>query len=128
MKEGWEYKKFESCLVKVPKQVQVKSKDYKKTGRFPIVSQESELISGYWDDETIVYKHNEPVIIFGDHTKNIKYIDFDFEFSSYVGWERILQEVESFKYLIGLGVGHSVALKRIWYYHDSIKEQYSDRK
>ena len=78
MKEGWEYKKFESCLVKVPKQVQVKSKDYKKTGRFPIVSQESELISGYWDDETIVYKHNEPVIIFGDHTKNIKYIDFDF--------------------------------------------------
>ena len=78
MKEGWEYKKFESCLVKVPKQVQVKSKDYKKTGRFPIVSQESELISGYWDDETIVYKHNKPVIIFGDHTKNIKYIDFDF--------------------------------------------------
>ena len=78
MKEGWEYKKFESCLVKVPKQVPVKSKDYKKTGRFPIVSQESELISGYWDDETIVYKHNEPVIIFGDHTKNIKYIDFDF--------------------------------------------------
>lgn len=78
MKEGWEYKKFESCLAKVPKQVQVKSKDYKKTGRFPIVSQESELISGYWDDETIVYKHNEPVIIFGDHTKNIKYIDFDF--------------------------------------------------
>jgi type I restriction enzyme S subunit len=78
MKKGWEYKKFESCLAKVPKQVQVKSKDYKKTGRFPIVSQESELISGYWDDETIVYKHNEPVIIFGDHTKNIKYIDFDF--------------------------------------------------
>ena len=78
MKEGWEYKKFESCLAKVPKQVQVKSKDYKKTGRFPIVSQESELISGYWDDETIVFKHNEPVIIFGDHTKNIKYIDFDF--------------------------------------------------
>ena len=78
MKEGWEYKKFESCLVKVPKQVQVKSKDYKKTGRFPIVSQESELISGYWDDETIVYKHKKPVIIFGDHTKNIKYIDFDF--------------------------------------------------
>lgn len=57
-----------------------------------------------------------------------QYIDFDFEFSSYVRWERILQEVESFKYLIGLGIGHSVALKRIWYYHDSIKEQYSDNE
>ena len=78
MKEGWEYKIFESCLVKVPKQVQIKSKEYKKEGKFPIVSQEAELISGYWDDETIVYKHKEPVIIFGDHTKNIKYVDFNF--------------------------------------------------
>ena len=78
MKEGWEYRIFESCLVKVPKQVQVKSKDYKKEGKYPIVSQEAELISGYWDDETIVYKHKDPVVIFGDHTKNIKYIDFNF--------------------------------------------------
>ena len=78
MKEGWEYRQFESCLVKVPKQVQVKSKDYKKKGKFPIVSQEAELISGYWDDETIVYKPKEPVVIFGDHTKIIKYVDFDF--------------------------------------------------
>ena len=78
MKEGWEYRIFESCLVKVPKQVQVKSKDYKKEGKFPIVSQEAELISGYWDDETIVYNHKDPIVIFGDHTKNIKYIDFNF--------------------------------------------------
>ena len=78
MKEGWDYRSFESCLVKVPKQVQVKSKDYKREGKYPIVSQEAELISGYWDDETIVYKHKEPVVIFGDHTKNIKYVDFDF--------------------------------------------------
>lgn len=78
MKEGWEYRQFESCLVKVPKQVQLKSKEYKTEGKFPIVSQEAELISGYWDDETIVYSHKDPVVIFGDHTKNIKYIDFDF--------------------------------------------------
>ena len=77
-KEEWEYRIFESCLVKVPKQVQIKSKDYKKEGKFPIVSQEAELISGYWDDDTIVYKHKEPVVIFGDHTKNIKYVDFNF--------------------------------------------------
>ncbi len=78
MKEGWEYRIFESCLVKVSKQVQVKSKDYKKEGKYPIVSQEAELISGYWDDDSIVYNHQDPVVIFGDHTKNIKYIDFNF--------------------------------------------------
>ncbi|MCR5065716.1 MAG: restriction endonuclease subunit S [Bacteroidales bacterium] len=78
MKEGWTYKSFSECINKIPKQKQVKSKDYKLEGRFPIVSQEKDLISGYWDDESYVYRHAKPIIIFGDHTKEIKYIDFDF--------------------------------------------------
>lgn len=78
MKEGWTYKKFADCIDKIPKQRQVKSKDYKSTGLYPIVSQEKELISGYWDDESYLYKHSKPIIIFGDHTKVVKYVDFDF--------------------------------------------------
>jgi type I restriction enzyme S subunit len=78
MKEGWTYKKLGDCIDKIPKQKQVKSKDYKANGLYPIVSQEKELISGYWDDESYVFKHSKPIIIFGDHTKEIKYIDFDF--------------------------------------------------
>lgn len=78
MKKGWTYKSFADCIDKVSKQKQVKSKDYKSSGLYPIVSQEKELISGYWDDESFLYKHSKPVIIFGDHTKEIKYIDFDF--------------------------------------------------
>lgn len=78
MRENWKYKSFEDCLHKVPKQQAVKSKDYLENGLFPIVSQESDLISGYTSDENILYKHEKPVIIFGDHTKNIKYIDFNF--------------------------------------------------
>ena len=78
MRENWKYVSFEDCLQKVPKQQAVKSKDYLENGLFPIVSQESDLISGYTSDEHILYKHKKPVIIFGDHTKNIKYIDFNF--------------------------------------------------
>jgi len=78
MKEGWTYKPLADCIDKVPKQKQVKSKDYHSSGKYPIVSQEKELISGYWDDESYLFKHGKPVIIFGDHTKEIKYIDFDF--------------------------------------------------
>ena len=78
MKEGWTYKPLGDCIDKVPKQKQVKSKDYQSSGKYPIVSQERDLISGYWDDESFLYKHEKPVIIFGDHTKEIKYIDFDF--------------------------------------------------
>lgn len=77
-KEGWEKKDFAECIDKVPKQKQVKSKDYQSSGKYPIVSQEKELISGYWDDEVYLYKHSKPIIVFGDHTKEIKFIDFDF--------------------------------------------------
>lgn len=78
MKEGWKYDSFEKCLIKVPKQKAVKSKDYLAEGCFPIVSQESGLVSGYTNDAELVYKHKKPVVIFGDHTKNVKYVDFDF--------------------------------------------------
>lgn len=78
MRNDWKYKSFEDCLQKVPKQQAVKSKDYLENGLYPIVSQESDLISGYTNEENILYKHEKPVIIFGDHTKNIKYIDFNF--------------------------------------------------
>ena len=62
-KEGWEEKSFVNCIDKVPKQKQVKSKDYKSFGNYPIVSQEKELISGYWDDDSYLYKHERPIII-----------------------------------------------------------------
>jgi len=78
MKEGWKYDSFEKCLIKVPKQKAVKSKDYLAEGCFPIVSQESGLVSGYTNNAELVYKHKRPVVIFGDHTKNVKYVDFDF--------------------------------------------------
>lgn len=78
MREGWKYVSFEKSINKVKKQKSVKSKDYKEKGIYPIVSQESALISGYCDDESLLFRHSNPIVIFGDHTKNIKYIDFDF--------------------------------------------------
>jgi type I restriction enzyme S subunit len=36
------------------------------------------IISGYWDNEEDVYKGELPVIIFGDHTRIFKFIDFPF--------------------------------------------------
>lgn len=78
MKEGWKYLPFEKSIVKVKKQKSIKSKDYKEEGLYPVVSQESSLISGYFDDASILYQHDTPVVIFGDHTQNVKYVDFDF--------------------------------------------------
>lgn len=77
-KKGWSYLPFEKSIVKVKKQKSIKSKDYKEVGQYPVVSQESSLISGYFDDASILYQHDAPVVIFGDHTQNVKYVDFDF--------------------------------------------------
>ena len=78
MRNRWEYKKFETCINKVPKAKQVKTNDYNTGTKYPIVSQEDKLISGYYDDESMVYHIDSPVIIFGDHTRVLKYVDFDF--------------------------------------------------
>ena len=78
MKEGWVVKKFEDCIDKIPKPKQLKTTDYKSEGLHPIVSQEACLISGYSDCDDFLYKVENPVIVFGDHTRVLKHIDFDF--------------------------------------------------
>lgn len=51
--------------------------DYLEDGATPIVDQGKQLIGGYSDLENIVTRSGE-VIVFGDHTGIVKYIDFDF--------------------------------------------------
>ena len=57
---------------------QVKREDYQTHGEFPIVDQSQEFIAGYSDEVDLVYSGDLPVIIFGDHTRIFKYIDFKF--------------------------------------------------
>lgn len=51
--------------------------DYLTKGSFPIIDQSQNYINGYWNDGTDIYK-NVPVIIFGDHTRCLKYINTPF--------------------------------------------------
>lgn len=69
---------FESCIRKVKYTNKIASQDFKESGRFPIVSQEEAFISGYWDDPDDVFHIDGPVVIFGDHSRHVKYVDFDF--------------------------------------------------
>ena len=78
MKQGWEIKKLEDCLEKVTYTNKIQRKDFKELGRFPIISQEQDFINGYWDNESDLFKIEKPIVIFGDHTKVKKYVDFDF--------------------------------------------------
>ena len=76
--KGWANRPFEECLQTVKYTTKIKSNDFLKHGVFPIISQEEEYISGFWNDETDVFRVSSPVVIFGDHTRVLKYVNFDF--------------------------------------------------
>ncbi len=78
MKMAWQTKPFEECIEKVAYTTKIQRKDFLTDGAYPIVSQEEAFINGYWDEEADLFKVTTPVVIFGDHTKVLKYVDFDF--------------------------------------------------
>ncbi len=78
MKAGWQAKPFEECIQKVTYTTKIQRKDFLDTGAFPIVSQEESFINGYWDEADDLFRVKTPLVVFGDHTKVLKYIDFDF--------------------------------------------------
>ena len=78
MRKGWQLKPFETCIVPVDYTRKIQRKDFLNEGKFPIVSQEAAFTNGHWDDEADVFKVATPVVIFGDHTQVLKYVDFDF--------------------------------------------------
>lgn len=56
----------------------IQQKNYLEEGGFAIVDQGQELIGGYTNDENMLFSGQLPIIVFGDHTRCIKYIDFPF--------------------------------------------------
>ena len=54
-----------------------KTKDVLSVGTFPVVSQSKILIDGYSNNSKKVI-NDFPVVVFGDHTRIVKYIDFPF--------------------------------------------------
>ena len=64
--------------ISVPADKKTKQKEYLPNGSLPIVDQGHELIGGYTDDLSKQINCQAPVIVFGDHTKCVKLINFDF--------------------------------------------------
>lgn len=69
---------FDSVCAPLTPRVKLKRQDYLEEGEYPIVSQEADLVSGFWDDHTALMGINSPVVVFGDHTCCLKFVDFDF--------------------------------------------------
>ena len=76
--ENWCWCKVEDITIPIGnKNNQIQTKEILKKGKIPVVSQGQSLIDGY-SNETEKTIKDIPVIMFGDHTRNVKYIDFPF--------------------------------------------------
>lgn len=80
MIEGWGKYEFSDCLVanNVGRANQINASEIKKEGRFPVIDQGQDFIAGYSDKEDKLVKEDLPYVIFGDHTRCFKFVDFPF--------------------------------------------------
>lgn len=74
----WQKKRIQYLVktIKAPKKL-LKT-NYLHKGEYPIIDQSNKKIAGWTYEEDSIIKPNKPVIVFGDHTCCIKYINFPF--------------------------------------------------
>jgi type I restriction enzyme S subunit len=77
---GWSVETVESCLdrVAIPSAAKLQTKDYRRSGKYPVIDQGQAFIAGWTDDEAAVIAAPLPLIVFGDHTRAFKFVDFAF--------------------------------------------------
>ena len=74
----WEKVPFDKAVSDDTKRgTKIQKEDYLPAGTFPIYDQGQEYVTGYWNNPEGLYE-NVPAIIFGDHTRILKYADQPF--------------------------------------------------
>ena len=76
--EGWVFVTVETLLSKEIATKKIPSSEVLSKGKIPIIDQSTDYIAGFTNDEYSIIKTDEPRIVFGDHTRILKLINFDF--------------------------------------------------
>ena len=76
--EGWEKKKVGDLISKVRRTKQVSANNYLNYGCIPVIDQSRNYIAGYTNDIDSLVEVTIPYIVFGDHTRVLKYVPFSF--------------------------------------------------
>lgn len=76
--EGWKKEIIGDLIGKISRSKQVKASEYLQKGTIPIIDQSRDFIAGYTNDPETIVDMEYPIIVFGDHTRILKYIQFPF--------------------------------------------------
>lgn len=74
----WEMVEVANQLEPITYTNKILKSDFLPKGKYPIIDQSENFIAGYWNNEQDLFKVDKPVVIFGDHTRIFKFVDFDF--------------------------------------------------
>lgn len=75
--EEWLVVTVSEAVIRKPHVPKVKRSEYSPIGKIPVIDQGQQFIAGFVD-EAKPYSEELPVIVFGDHTRVLKYVDFPF--------------------------------------------------
>lgn len=76
--DGWKKTTIGSIIGKIPRTKQIKTGDMLPSGSIPVIDQSRDFIAGYTNDQESLVDLHTPVIVFGDHTRVLKLIQFPF--------------------------------------------------
>lgn len=76
--EGWDRMPVGSLIGKIDRTKQIPTSEYLPNGKIPVIDQSREFIAGYTNDVQAIVKSKVPIIVFGDHTRILKLIQFPF--------------------------------------------------
>ena len=77
--DGWVWTTVRNVTENVPLgKKKLKQKNYEPVGKLPVIDQGVSFIGGYTNHEELKVESQLPTVVFGDHTKVFKYVDFDF--------------------------------------------------
>lgn len=76
----WEVRRFDKLFLKLSSnKYQIKVNEYSNSGQFPVIDQGKNKIIGYSDAYNKALEcPKDGLIVFGDHTRVFKYVDFNF--------------------------------------------------
>lgn len=75
---GWGKELVGDIIGKLPRTKQIKATEYLSEGLTPVIDQSRDFIAGYTNENDAIVNVGVPIIVFGDHTRILKYIQFPF--------------------------------------------------
>lgn len=76
--KGWEVSTVGKTIDKITNTARIPSSEYLIDGLIPVIDQSSDFVAGYTNNPDSVLKSKSGYIVFGDHTRIVKYIRFPF--------------------------------------------------